>query len=138
MSTRAEALQRLRDYWNYVDVLSLVVAYSPLQKFPGTRAKWHEAIAKLRDEYGDRAPELFRDIKFERRDPLPPQSNQVAEFLRTLAWASITEEPNPAYQVVQLKSGQKRQIKERTGPRLAKYDSLIKEMSESLTREFED
>jgi hypothetical protein len=128
--------RRLADYWNYVDVLSLIIAYSRLTRFEGTRAKWHQVIARLKERYGDRAPELFKDIHFERRDPLPPQSDEVAEFLRTIAWSGIAEEPNPAYQVLQLRNGQRRQIIKRVEPRLRDYIPLIRRMSNDLTKAF--
>jgi hypothetical protein len=131
-----ERARRLATYWNYVDVLSLVLAYSGLTRFEGTRAKWHAAIAKLKDRYEDQAPELFKDIHFERRDPLPPQSDEVADFLRTIAWSGIVEEPNPAYQVVQLKKGQRNQIKRRVEPRLRDHLKVIRKMSGDLREAF--
>lgn len=114
--------------WNYLDVLELVVACLGGNKFKADKGAWERGILAVRDKYR----ELLPDVRFTKREPFPPFSREVNEFIRIMDKSRSQSKPNPVYEVVEVSEEAKDDIKAHAHPELKRQLNVICEMSAVL------
>lgn len=130
MTTTKEELARVKAGWNYADVIALVTANLPGEKFNGDRGAWHRGVYELSRKY----PHLFRGVHFVRKDPYPPYSRQVDEILKMLERWEYRSSFNPRYRRIELGADAKEELKNALETKLADHLDTIKEMSTILNQ----
>src|SRR3989344_6511455 len=69
----------LSAYWSYQTVLYLALGYLPegVNGLTADSGKWNEVVYELKERF----PEFFSRVHFVYRDPLPPHSDEIEDFL---------------------------------------------------------
>lgn len=133
--SRAAIVQRLRTYVNYVDILSLALAYAcneekESESFPSDSKPWHVAVYEICERFRNEVPEL-QQIFFDTRSGMVPWSDEVDNWRRCLrmSWL-ITFCLIPLDHDYEMTSRQRQRIVELYEQRLSHYESQIREMAE--------
>lgn len=126
----------LNSRWTYIDVLLLGLAYLPagINRLTADSGEWNKIVEELKKKYSTKAPELFSEVHFGYREPLPPHSDQLDDFFHLVGLSDILCSSSPAYQVYELSEATKERIKARRGLKLAQYKQMIEEISSELKK----
>ena len=115
--------------WGYVEVLEQVVARLELTDLPVNVGLWAKGVSRLKKEF----PGLLRGVSFVEREPYPPFSEEVSEFLRMFERSLDMKKPNPYFSPLTIERETKQRIKEEIHPALgAKHLTEINRMAEIL------
>ena len=100
----------LAEYWNYQTVLYLALGYLPegVNRLTAGSGKWNEVVCELKERF----PEFFPNVHFLYRDPLPPHSDQIEDFL-FFAGVSEVFQTTSSYEVYLITDKAKIRLRER-------------------------
>ena len=130
MITTKEELAQVKASWNYADVIALVTANLPGDKFNGDRGVWQRGVYEISRKY----PHLFRGVHFVRKEPFSPYSRQVDEILKMLERWEYRSSFNPRYCRIELTADAKQDLKDALEAKLADHLDTIREMSTILNQ----
>lgn len=133
------ALERLHSYVNYVDVLSLALAYAceegkERDSFVSDSAPWHEAVQEICERFRGEVPEL-KQIFFDTRSGLVLWSDEADQWRRCLRMAGfITFYLTPLDHDYEMTASQRQRIIGLYQQRLSRYESQMKEMAKIFVK----
>jgi len=120
--------QKQEDFITYHDIFALALAYTSSTKFNSNHNQWHKAFYEICQKHKKNVPEL-RDIRFERRPPLPPQSEEVYDLRRVLGETGWIWEDGPFFKVTHMEDELKKKVINDEQERLRKYEEQIRDMA---------
>jgi len=129
--TLQEKYKEFRDFFTYENALTYALALTEEDCFDSNPDKWHQVIYDICQKYRDEIPEL-KWIYFTFRPPMPPQSEQVDQFLKLLANSRQVSLPNPDYPTINMDETKRNLIKKREAGRLADYQEPLQAISQLL------
>ena len=100
----------LSAYWSYQTVLYLALGYLPkgVNRLTADFGRWNEVVCELKQEF----PDFFPNVHFLYRDPLPPHSDQIEDFL-FFAGVSEVFQTTSSYEVYLITDKAKIRLRER-------------------------
>ena len=119
--------ETLTAHWDYQTVLLLALGYLPegVNRLTANSGKWNGVVCGLKEQF----PEFFLEVHFAYRDPLPPYSDQLDDFLFFAGIADVLEITSPGYQVYSITDAVKIRLREKEGKFSQEQRTAIKEMS---------
>ena len=117
----------LSAYWSYQTVLYLALGYLPegANRLTADSGKWNGVVCEIKEQF----PEFFLEMHFAYRDPLPPYSDQLDDFLFFAGISDVLEITSPGYQVYSITDAVKIRLREKEGKFSQEQRTAIKEMS---------
>ena len=126
--------EEFRSFFTYENVLTYALALTDEDRFDSNPDKWHKVIYYICRKYRGEIPEL-KWIYFTSRPPMPPQSEQVDQFLKLLANSRQVSLPNPDYPTINMDETKRNLIKKREAGRLPDYQEPLQAISQLLKEE---
>lgn len=122
--------ERIFSSWNYIDVLALAVAKAGSTHFTANLSEWTRAIFDLKEQTKDRAPELLRDIFFDRDEPFSIYSREVEGFLAVMRRSGVLISwTSGAHMTYEMPRSTKVEFVKGRNPLSKDYGSVIDEMA---------
>jgi len=118
--------------FTYIRFLEALLGSLPETEYRADVGSWAKAIYDLRELYEAECPELFEDIVFLERHPLPPHSDQVAGFLMIEQQADVTNVYNPGFERLQIREERKELLRRRSKAVMDAYGAKIEEMVQAI------